>query len=122
VNFTVGNSCNQFNSTRKTITIIERPIANFDYSPKYGTFPLQVQFTDHTTDSPNQWEWDFGDGSPTVTDRNPVHTYALPGTYLITQVVRNTTVYPIWTNTMYKSIVLTEGFNASFTSNIKHVV
>jgi PKD repeat protein len=117
VNFTVGNSCNQFNSTRKTITIIERPIANFDYSPKYGTFPLQVQFTDHTTDSPNQWEWDFGDGSPTVTDRNPVHTYALPGTYLITQVVRNTTVYPIWTNTMYKSIVLTEGFNASFTSN-----
>ncbi|HPP78006.1 PKD domain-containing protein [Methanospirillum sp.] len=117
VNFTVGNSCNQFNSTQKTITIIERPIANFDYSPKYGTFPLQVQFTDLTTDSPNQWEWNFGDGSPTVTDRNPIHTYALPGTYLITQVVRNTTVYPIWTNTMYKSIVLTEGFNASFTSN-----
>lgn len=117
VNFTVGNSCNQYNSTQKIITIIERPIANFDYSPKYGTFPLQVQFTDLTTDSPDQYEWNFGDGSSTVTDKNPVHTFNNPGTYLITQVVRNTTVYPIWTNTLTKNIILSEGFNVSFSTN-----
>lgn len=117
VNFTVGNSCNEFNSTQKTIRIIERPIGNFAYAPKYGTFPLEVQFTDLTTDAPNQWEWSFGDGTPNVTVQNPKHTYAAPGDYWVTLTVRNTTVFPIWTHQSQKLIQLSPGINAAFSAN-----
>lgn len=34
-------------------------------------------------------EWDFGDGSPVSTEWNPSHTYAEPGTYIVTQIVYN---------------------------------
>ncbi|KAA9332661.1 GEVED domain-containing protein [Adhaeribacter soli] len=34
-----------------------------------------VSFQDVSTNSPNSWTWDFGDGSPTSTLRNPTHTY-----------------------------------------------
>ncbi len=35
--------------------------------------------------------WDFGDGSPTSSDENPVHTYAKPGGYFVTLTVKNDT-------------------------------
>jgi hypothetical protein len=34
-------------------------------------------------------EWDFGDGTPVSTEWNPVHTYAAPGDYIVTQTVYN---------------------------------
>ena len=40
-----------------------------------------IHFTDATGNSPTSWEWDFDDGSPVSTDQNPVHTYALAGSY-----------------------------------------
>jgi|GEM_PF-5751988 len=33
------------------------------------------------------WEWDFGDGSPTSYEQNPVHVYTTPGTYTWTMTV-----------------------------------
>jgi len=37
------------------------------------------------------YEWDFGDGTPTVVEDDPVttHTYAEPGTYIVTLAVRD---------------------------------
>ena len=38
----------------------------------------------------DEWHWDFGDGN-TSTQLSPLHTYALPGSYTVSLVVRNHT-------------------------------
>lgn len=58
------------------------PTARLAAVPTSGTSPLTVQFTD--TSSANNcpitsWTWNFGDGSPTVTDLNPSHVFTHPG-------------------------------------------
>lgn len=60
------------------------PVVNFTASPTLGTVPLTVHFTDLTTNNPQAWVWDFGDGSLSgVLDQNPTHTYNEPGTYTV---------------------------------------
>ncbi len=47
---------------------------------------LNVTFADHSTDSDGSvvaWSWNFGDGSPTSTAQNPMHTYNAPGTFTV---------------------------------------
>lgn len=41
-----------------------------------------IQFTDLSTNTPNQWQWDFGDGG-TSTIKNPKHTYGTNGKYTV---------------------------------------
>ncbi len=58
-----------------------RDSANFVASPLTGTVPLTVTFTDKSTPKVNpknlnypgtlSWQWDFGDGSPVITQINP---------------------------------------------------
>ena len=48
-----------------------------------------VSFNDESTDVPQSWLWDFGDGN-TSTDQNPVHQYEEEGTYSVTLTVSNT--------------------------------
>ena len=47
-----------------------------------GPAPLSVQFGDTSIGGATGWMWEFGDGE-TSTERNPVHTYAAPGTYTV---------------------------------------
>ena len=65
-----------------------KPLAQFNFTPQYGTAPLAVTFTDRSTNSPTSWSWDFGDGT-TSTVQNPSHTYATTGTYTINQTATN---------------------------------
>ncbi|MDI3485794.1 MAG: large repetitive protein, partial [Methanolobus sp.] len=53
-----------------------------------GNISLTVQFTDISTNNPDSWEWDFGDGSSS-TESNPVHTYSTPGSYNVSLTVSN---------------------------------
>ena len=65
------------------------PIAAFTVSevdPKTRTY----QFEDTSIQDPTAWVWDFGDGTGS-TSRNPVHTYANPGTYHVTLTASNST-------------------------------
>lgn len=62
--------------------------AGFIGSPLIGNAPLIVTFLDTSTQSPDSWFWDFGDGT-TSNDPNPVHTYNKPGTYRVTLTVKN---------------------------------
>ena len=50
---------------------------------------LTVTFNDTSTGSPTSWLWDFGDGTPTSSQQNPVHTYSEAGTYVVTLTARN---------------------------------
>jgi PKD repeat protein len=62
------------------------PVANFTATPFNGTAPLKVNFTDRSSGSPTQWNYDFGDGV-NMTVPNPVHIYRFPGVYNVTLTV-----------------------------------
>lgn len=47
-----------------------------------------VDFTDLSTNLPQSWSWDFGDGNGSSV-QNPTHTYAAPGTYTVSLTVTN---------------------------------
>jgi PKD repeat protein len=64
------------------------PTAFFSGSPREGTAPLRVSFTDQSAGEPTAWSWDFGDGSSSSA-QNPSHTYAYVGEYEITLRVSN---------------------------------
>ena len=66
-----------------------KPVANFSATPLSGVMPLNVQFTDASTNSPTSWSWNFGD-STTSTLQNPSHTYSNSGTYSVSLTVTNT--------------------------------
>jgi len=64
------------------------PVANFTVDVQtscFGTFT----FKDQSTDIPQNWLWDFGDGNTSMAI-NPVHTYSAPGVYTVKLTVTNT--------------------------------
>lgn len=75
---------------------INPPIARF--SPSFVcTAPFVRVFTDQSIGA-DEWNWDFGDGI-TTTVQSPTHTYAAPGTYTVTLLVRNHTTGCEYTRT-----------------------
>lgn len=54
-----------------------------------GCPPLDVTFTNNSVNGV-VFQWDFGDGSPVDTARNPQHTYTRPGTFTARLVASNT--------------------------------
>ena len=66
-----------------------KPVASFSATPTSGTAPLTVQFTDSSSGSPTAWSWDFGDGSPAETNRNPSHVYSSAGTFSVSLTATN---------------------------------
>ena len=68
-------------------TISYLPVAAFTASPTTGTYPLNVQFTDKSTDA-YYWSWDFGDKT-TSTLQSSAHKYTKAGKYTVTLKVKN---------------------------------
>lgn len=68
--------------------VYARKFANFTAGPTSGKVLLSVTFTDTSETAPNEWFWDFGDGTSS-TEQNPAHTYAETGTYNVSLMVRN---------------------------------
>lgn len=62
--------------------------ADFIANPTSGQAPLQVTFTDLSTNNPTSWQWDFGDGGSS-TSQNPSHTYTSDGSYTVKLIVAN---------------------------------
>ena len=86
VTLTVNNK-NGTESRSETVNVLARPV--FSASPTSGKTPLTVNFTDHSTGSPNSWNWTFGDGTYS-TEKNPVHIYREPGKYSVTLTLNET--------------------------------
>jgi hypothetical protein len=64
------------------------PEAEFSATPTSGPIPLTVNFTDQSTNYPDTWLWDFGDGG-TSDLPDPFHIYTVPGIYTVTLSVSN---------------------------------
>jgi PGF-pre-PGF domain-containing protein len=63
------------------------PVASFAAAPNSGNVPLNVSFTDSSTDA-TSWFWKFGDGN-TSNERNPTHNYSEAGNYTVVLTVNN---------------------------------
>lgn len=79
------------------------PVANFTATPTSGVAPLSVAFTDTSTNSPDAWNWTFGDGG-TSTLQNPTHIYASAGTYDVSLQAFNNGGSDIETKTGYVTV------------------
>ena len=76
--FSIPNSCLIATAPPKALFV-----AN-DTTNCFGNF----SFTDFSTDIPQAYFWDFGDGD-TSTLQNPSHSYVVPGLYTVTLIVSN---------------------------------
>lgn len=68
----------------------QAPVASFTANPTSGAAPLNVAFTDTSTNAPTSWAWTFGDGG-TSTAQNPSHSYTTAGTYTAKLTATNAT-------------------------------
>ncbi|HEX9984842.1 MAG TPA: PKD domain-containing protein [Thermoanaerobaculia bacterium] len=76
--------------------------ASFEVSPVTPAAGKSALFSDVSTGTPTAWSWNFGDGG-TSTSKNPVHTFNVAGTYLVTLVASNATS----SSTSTKSVTVT---------------
>jgi len=64
------------------------PVAAFSASVTSGDAPLEVAFTDTSSNAPTSWSWTFGDGA-TSSEQHPTHTYTAAGIYTVSLTVAN---------------------------------
>jgi PKD repeat protein len=83
---TNGDGSSGVKSMNITVNRVSKPPAANFTAKQTGT--LTVQFNDTSSNSPNEWNWKFGDNS-TSADANPVHAYAAAGTYTVNLTVSN---------------------------------
>ncbi|MFM9950592.1 MAG: T9SS-dependent M36 family metallopeptidase [Saprospiraceae bacterium] len=83
----VGDETEDFTIPNICLTATIAPTANFAVNNLVNCTG-RFSFTDLSTDIPQFYLWDFGDGN-TSEEENPVHIYAVPGTYTVTLTVTN---------------------------------
>lgn len=66
-----------------TVSVSPAPVAAFSSVVTSGCGSTSVVFTNTTSSSP-VYTWNFGDGSPTSSVTNPVHSYNSTGSYTVT--------------------------------------
>ena len=74
------------------------PTADFTANVTSGPAPLDVDFTDLSSQTPTGWSWNFGDTGSSGS-QHPSHQYTVPGTYTVSLNASNangdhTRVYP----------------------------
>jgi len=86
------------------VTILDGLTADFTTDQGFTNIPRYqpILFIDNTIPVPDQWLWDFGDGS-TSTLQYPTHAYADSGTYVVTLYVQRNGYCP---DTVSKIVVI----------------
>jgi gliding motility-associated-like protein len=88
---TTASGCIARYSAKDTIHLVW---ARFQPDTAQGCAPLLVKFSDSSkSNTPKEplasWDYDFGDGSPHGTVKNPSHTYNTPGKYKVVLIATN---------------------------------
>ncbi len=85
VQLTLVSDTGCIDSIAKNVAVNPIPFADFNYAGHCHTHA--TLFNDSSTASPGAnlsgWQWNFGDGTPSVTQQNPSHTFANPGNYMV---------------------------------------
>lgn len=79
VKLVVTSSNNCKDSVVSNITVNAIPEVSFTSSPYFGAPPLQVTFSNES--DTGFYQWDFGDGSASSTQFEPIHVYQDTGLY-----------------------------------------
>lgn len=122
---TAGYSTGCTNSV--TIPVVANPRTVPAFTSNVPCLGLPTNFNDATTNSPTQWQWNFGDASPLSSTQSPSHTYAGPGTYTVTLVTQNSfgcvdsvqqnvTVYGLPV-AAFSADTVCQGYSSSFTDS-----
>jgi PKD repeat protein len=105
------------------------PNADFFGMPTSGVAPLTVIFTDLSTNTPIKWNWSFGDDSlENATEQNPVHSFAIPGTYTVSLNATNAGGSDSQTRTEYIAVnsaaipLAVTNFSADLTSGVAPLI
>jgi gliding motility-associated-like protein len=87
---TDANGCE--NTATVTVNVSPQPNANFTATPTAGLSPLEVDFTDNSSNG-TSYEWNFGNGQTetTGTPTNQFTTYSESGSYQVVLTVTNGT-------------------------------
>ncbi len=88
VTLTTTNESDSNTKTKTDYIVVNEVVADFTATPTSGTYPLTVNFTDQSINSPTSWDWDFGDGGNS-TEQNPLHIYNNFGSYTVSLTVSN---------------------------------
>jgi PKD repeat protein len=88
VQLTVTNAAGSASVTKTDLVAVNTPAVAMTATPAVGEKPLQVTFTDQSTNNPTAWVWTFGDGT-TSTEQNPSHVYQTAGQYTVTLTATN---------------------------------
>lgn len=70
------------------VPAVVAPVASFYGGPQLGPPPLQVFFTDVSTNTPTGWNWSLGDGTFSEA-QNPIHWYNSSGFYTVVLTASN---------------------------------
>lgn len=76
------------------IEVYTPPTSAFAIIDTLACFPFTIELQDNSTAGTaalTNWDWDFGDGNTSVL-QNPIHPFATPGTYTITQIITDANV------------------------------
>jgi PGF-pre-PGF domain-containing protein len=79
------------------------PVPAFTASPRVGTVPLTVTFTDQSAGSPTSWNWSFGDGNFSEA-QNPTYPYTRSGTFTVSLASTNNIGSNIKTEVRYITV------------------
>lgn len=109
------------------IEIITIPVADFSASPTQGCEPIEVEFSNFSSNNATAFEWEFSGGSPpSSTAFEPVIVYEIPGTYSVTLTAINDAGEDVYVRTNYITVLpqpvatftsVIEGLTVTFNSS-----
>jgi len=71
---TTQGGCSAMSYYAAGVTVSTKPTANFSANPRDVCAHVPINFTDLSTGTVTEWQWDFGDGG-TASTQNPTHIY-----------------------------------------------
>ena len=90
VSLTATNACGSITTTQE-ILVVSLPTIGFVPNMTTGCAPMEVEFTDMSSENVASWSWSFPGATPSTSSaQNPTVVYNTPGTYDVTLVGTNT--------------------------------
>ena len=88
-----ANSCSNIGTGSEIVDVLNKPQANFDFTPKTANMlDPEISFVNNSIFA-NTYLWQFGDNTPNSTDFEPTHIYQEDNTYQVVLLAQNGPCY-----------------------------